>query len=107
MLSREQFLKTIQPRIASVEVPNLGLVRVREILAGEVVELANRFGTKFGDLPLLIYGVLNDDGKTMFTEADMPTILTMPYSMVAPILALVKELSRLGEALPKVTGVSS
>ena len=107
MLTREQFLKSVQPRTGSVEVPDLGLVKVREVLAGEVIELANKFGTQHGDLPMLIYGVLNDDGTTMFTEADMPTILTMPYSMVAPILSLIKELSHLDKAAPKAIAVSS
>jgi hypothetical protein len=105
--TREQLLSVLKPRSDVVVVPGLGEVGVRGLKASEVIEMANEFGTRYGDLPLLIYGVTDGNGGSPYTKGDMPAIADMPFEVVAPMLAGIKRLSGFGEEAPKASGVSS
>jgi hypothetical protein len=102
-LSRKEILEHKMIRSETVEVPALGgSVNVRGLKASNVIDMAERFGMKSGDVPILIYGCVDDNGDPLFTESDLPMLLELGCDSIQPLLGAVKRLSGMGADVPKV-----
>lgn len=100
-LSRDKLLKAVV-RQEKVEVPALNdHIMVRGLTASQVIEMAREYGTENGDLPMLIYGCVDELGNPMFTRDDLPALAALPFEVVSPLLPAVKRLSFVDDAGPK------
>jgi len=98
-LTKEQFFKTAaRLQTATVDVPELGAVTVRELNTAQRGQLeANMQSDENATLAsirpwVVSMSVMNGEGL-MFTAADIPTIGELPSSVTSPIFDRVIELS--------------
>jgi hypothetical protein len=106
-LTKEQLLVS-KPRCDAVDIPQLGgEVFVRGLKAKEIIGMYERFGADKGDMPMLIFGVVDAEGNSIFSDTDLGSLMDMDYAIVAPMLLAVKRLTGLLPDIPKASGASS
>lgn len=106
-LNREQLLSCKDVRRDTATLPSGDVVNVRGLTASEVMECFNTFGTQHGDIPMLVFGVVDDKGERMFSGDDLNTLVDMPNEVISPLLTSIKALSGYGVEAPKARVVSS
>lgn len=107
-LGRDQLLSAAKTAVIPVEVPELGgHVNVRPITVGEVMQISGTLGQKYGDMPLIMLAVVNEDGGQVFGAEDLDALMTLPLGAAARILAAIREASGLTDAQGKVVGAGS
>jgi hypothetical protein len=90
LFNRESFLdlRAIPPTIEAVETPH-GKAYVRVMLAGEkdrFEEEHNRAPSKNFRARVIIATCCDEQGKLLFTKADVPTISELPSAVIDPIV---------------------
>lgn len=103
-ISREQFLSQKALRTRDIEIPEWGgLVRVKALSGAERDLIEQKQFDQKGKSPrvnvagfrarLVVFGVVDPDGKRIFTEADIPAINEMDGGVIDRIATAVSELS--------------
>jgi hypothetical protein len=94
-LSREGLLRTTTPRTDLVTIPGEDdKVRVRGMTNAEVIDFSRRFGGRaYGDFPLLLWGVIDEDGASMLVEDDLPAIMGGNADRWMPLVAAINRLT--------------
>jgi hypothetical protein len=118
-VNREQFLKARETKIVSVDVPEFGVVKMRELPESMRVrefDLWLRPGDKVNKqrqqdarLKIVSLCVVGDDGQPYLTEDDFPTMRQMPSSVVTRLADVAMSLAGLsdediGDKLKKTSG---
>ena len=107
-LGREQLLGAVKAAVIPVEVPELGgHVNVRPITVGEVMQISGTLGQKYGDVPLIMLAVVDEDGGQVFGAEDLDALMKLPLGAAARILAAIREASGLTETGIKAVGAGS
>ena len=107
-LGRDQLLGAVKTTTVPVEVPELGgHVNVRPITVGEVMQISGTLGQKYGDVPLIMLAVVDEDGGPVFSAEDLDALMKLPLGAAARILAAIREASGLTDAQGKVVGAGS
>jgi hypothetical protein len=102
MVTRDQFFADA-PRIRTedVDVPGIGVVRVRTVSAGERCRLEFSSQGKGRDgyrARLVVASAVDQDGKPLFTYEDVDRISAMPAYVVDPIVEAVARLNAFSAA---------
>jgi hypothetical protein len=118
-VNREQFLKARETKIVSVDVPEFGVVKMRELPESMRVrefDLWLRPGDKVNKqrqqdarLKIVSLCVVGDDGQPYLTEDDFPTMRQMPSAVVTRLADVAMSLAGLsdediGDKLKKTSG---
>ena len=108
-LTREAILAARDTQGVVVPVPEWGGdVYVRGLTGGDVLDMAKAFGTGSGDIPLLVYSIVDEEtNERLFTMADIDALRAKGMGPIMRILAAIKEVSGLGDEAPKATAASS
>ena len=106
-MNREQFLKARQTKVVSVEVPDFGIVRMRELPESMRVrefDLWLRPGDKVNKqrqqdarLKIVTLCVVGDDDQPYLTEDDFPQMRQMPSSVVSRLAEVAMSLAGLSD----------
>lgn len=85
-----------------------GEVYVKALSGGDVLDMAKRFGDANGDIPLLVYSIVDEEtGERLFTMADIAALGTKSLAGLTRVLSVIKRISGLDGIAPKATGASS
>jgi hypothetical protein len=118
-VNREQFLKARETKIVSVDVPEFGVVKMRELPESMRVrefDLWLRPGDKVNKqrqqdarLKIVSLCVVGDDGQPYLTEDDFPQMRQMPSAVVTRLADVAMSLAGLsdediGDKLKKTSG---
>jgi hypothetical protein len=118
-VNREQFLKARETKIVSVDVPEFGVVKMRELPESMRVrefDLWLRPGDKVNKqrqqdarLKIVSLCVVGEDGQPYLTEDDFPTMRQMPSAVVTRLADVAMSLAGLsdediGDKLKKTSG---
>jgi hypothetical protein len=108
-LSRAEIIAAQDPPGEIVAVPEWGGdVFVRALTSADVLDMAKRYGTSHGDVPLLVYAVVDEQtSERLFTPEDIAALQKKALGPVMRVLAAVKRLSGLGDDAPKAVAGSS
>lgn len=102
MLSRDQFFNGPKPQSKTVHVPALGgVVGVKQMTVGEAdrYAAANAAAGDGNTRARLVVAVATDDqGKPLFTEADVPALAALRWDILDPIVEAASDLNALGES---------
>jgi hypothetical protein len=99
MLNREQFFAaTPAIQTEDVEVPGMGVVRVRTVSVGDRCRL--EFASEGKDREgyrarLVVASAVDEDGKPLFTYEDVDKINALPAYVIDPIVEAVMRLNAL------------
>jgi hypothetical protein len=118
-MNREQFLKARETKVVTVDVPDFGPVKMRELpesLRVREFDLWLRPGDKVNKqrqqdarLKIVSLCVVGDDGQTYLTEDDFPQMRQMPSAVVTRLADVAMSLAGLsdediGDKLKKTSG---
>lgn len=103
--TKEVFASTAV-RYEEVDVPGVGKYNVRGLTAKQIVEMT-AYGTANGDIPILIFAVIDKHGAPLFTKEDLPMLCDRPFEVISPLLQAAKRLSFVDAASPKQPAASS
>jgi len=106
-VNREQFLKARETKIVSVDVPEFGVVKMRELPESMRVrefDLWLRPGDKVNKqrqqdarLKIVSLCVVGDDGEPYLTEDDFPQMRQMPSAVVTRLADVAMSLAGLSD----------
>ena len=96
-MNKNDIFKNYSLKTGTVDVPNWGgEVAIRELSAGAMQSMRDVEGSELDIAAIVVInGVIGDDGKRMFAEADKKRILDMSPSDLVLVSAAVVELSDL------------
>ena len=99
--NRESFYAVPPPGFETLEVPGLGTVRVKPLTAGErdrFEQAGAESGGKYVRARFLVAGVVDEAGRPIFTDDDLPRLDELPAAVVQPV---VEAIARLGKLTPE------
>lgn len=107
-LSRDAILAARDLPGEVVSVPEWGgEVYVRALTSADVLDMAKRHGTQDGDIPLMVYAVVDEQtGERLFTVDDIATLRQKAMGPVMRIMSAIKRLSGLDAETPKAAAAS-
>jgi len=104
MVTKEQIL-AIELETETVEVPDLGVVTLRELSMDEYADWVAQWASQEqGEIKvnnrlyraaLLQRTVLNGDGGLMFTPDDLPRLARLPARVTHPLIQVAERLNRI------------
>lgn len=86
---RDKYLNAPKPVVATVEVPEWGLVRLRSLTQAELdrVSSVEKENGRGGLLLSLVLGVVDEQGRQVFTEDDLDALkASVPFTTVLKIV---------------------
>lgn len=103
-----QRIKNQKPAVVEVDGGELGMVHMRPLTAGEAIEMFGEIQAAKLDgtwekialrymIELLIKVVCDEKGKLELTEADIPMLLDLPFSITKPLTEKATEICGLSE----------
>lgn len=109
LLTRDAILAARDMPGEVVPVPEWGGdIYVRSLTGQDVLDMANRHGTKDGDFPLLVYAIVDEQtGERLLAIEDVAALQRKAMGPVMRVLSVIKRLSGLDGEAPKATGASS
>jgi hypothetical protein len=102
MLNREQFFAAVPPpKAEDVEVPGMGVVRVRTLTAGERCKLEDASrgkGVEGFRARIVVASVVGEDGKPLFGYEDVQRLSDTPAYVLEPIVDAAVRLNAMSAA---------
>lgn len=94
-LSREALLRATALPSDLVTIPGeTEKVKVRGLSNSEVIELGKAYNAKgMGDYPMLLWGVIDDEGLPLLKEDDLPAIMKSSAERWQPLLVAIRRLT--------------
>ena len=97
-LSRQEILDLSDAEVREVDIPEWGTtINLRTLTALEATSFAESYkrGDKDGAIRMLVISAVDEDGKLMFTEADIPSLQKKSMKVILRLQNAAMELNGL------------